>query len=169
MENNGTMRNGAKSLPFFGLALVVILLDQFTKGLASGGLQYGRPVEVFFWFNLTLQHNTGAAFSFLSDAGGWQRYFFTGAAITISTILAVWLYLMQRGQLLLAASIGLILGGALGNVWDRITLGYVVDFISWHYGGYYFPAFNIADSAITVGAVGMLLDSFIHRDGKVEQ
>ena len=163
------MRNGAKSLPFFGLALAVILLDQFTKGLASGGLQYGQPVEVFFWFNLTLQHNTGAAFSFLSDAGGWQRYFFSGAAIVISAVLAVWLYRMPRGQLLLAISLGLILGGALGNLWDRVALGYVVDFVSWHYGGYYFPAFNIADSAITVGAVGMLLDSFIHRDNKVEQ
>ncbi len=163
------MRNGAKSLPFFGLAVVVILLDQFTKGLASGGLQHGQPVEVFFWFNLSLQHNTGAAFSFLSDAGGWQRYFFTGAALIISTVLAVWLYLMPRGQLLLAVSLGLILGGALGNVWDRVTLGYVVDFISWHYGGYYFPAFNIADSAITVGAIGMILDSFVHHEGKAEQ
>lgn len=163
------MRNGAMSIPFFGLAVVVILLDQFTKGLASGGLQYGQPVEVFSWFNLTLQHNTGAAFSFLSDAGGWQRYFFTGAAIVISTVLSVWLYLMPRGQHLLAVSLGLILGGALGNVWDRVTLGYVVDFISWHYGGYYFPAFNVADSAISVGAAGMILDSIIHREGKVEQ
>lgn len=163
------MRNGTKSIPFFGLALAVVLLDQFTKGLASGLLQYGQPVEVFFWFNLTLQHNTGAAFSFLSDAGGWQRYFFTGAAIVISSVLSVWLYLMPRGQLLLAVSLGLILGGALGNVWDRVTLGYVVDFISWHYGGYYFPAFNVADSAITVGAAGMILDSILHREGKVEQ
>lgn len=163
------MRNGSKSLPYFVLAVVVILLDQFTKGLASGGLQYGQPVVVFSWFNLTLQHNTGAAFSFLSDAGGWQRYFFSGAAIVISAILAAWLYLMHRGQLLLAISLGLILGGALGNLWDRVTLGYVVDFISWHYQERYFPAFNIADSAITVGAICMLLDSFIHRNRKVEQ
>lgn len=163
------MRNGVKSLPFFGLALAVILLDQLTKGLASDGLQYGQPVEVFFWFNLTLQHNTGAAFSFLNDAGGWQRYFFSGAAIVISTLLVVWLYRMPRGQLLLAVSLGLILGGALGNLWDRLTLGYVVDFISWHYNNHYFPAFNIADSAITVGAFGMILDSFIHRDREVAQ
>jgi len=163
------MRNGVKSLPFFGLALVIILLDQFTKGLASGGLQYGQPVMVFSWFNLTLQHNTGAAFSFLNDAGGWQRYFFSGAAIAISGVLAVWLYLMPRGQLLLAVSLGLILGGALGNLWDRVVLGYVVDFISVHYQNRYFPAFNIADSGITVGAIGMLLDSFIHRDSKVQQ
>lgn len=158
------MRNGIYSLPFFGLALVVILLDQYTKGLASGGLEYGQPVRVFWWFNLTLQHNTGAAFSFLNDAGGWQRYFFSAAAIAISTALAIWLYVMPRGQRLLALSLGLILGGALGNLWDRVALGYVVDFISVHYENYYFPAFNIADSAISVGAVGMLLDSFIYRD-----
>ena len=161
------MRNGVKSMPFFALALAVVLLDQFTKELASGGLDYGQPVTVFWWFNLTLQHNTGAAFSFLNDAGGWQRYFFTIAAIAISAVLAVWLYVMPRGQLLLAVSLGLILGGALGNLWDRIFLGYVVDFISVHYEQYYFPAFNLADSAITVGAIGMLLDSFIHRDRAV--
>jgi len=161
------MRNGIAALPFFGLALVVILLDQFTKGLATGALDYGQPVRVFWWFNLTLQHNTGAAFSFLNDAGGWQRYFFSVAAISISAVLAVWLCLMPRGQVLLAVSLALILGGALGNLWDRLTLGYVVDFISVHYESYYFPAFNVADSAITVGAIGMLLDSFIHRDRAV--
>lgn len=161
------MRNGIYSLPFFGLALVVILLDQYTKGLASGGLEYGQPVRVFWWFNLTLQHNMGAAFSFLNDAGGWQRYFFSAAAIVISTALAIWLYVMPRGQRLLALSLGLILGGALGNLWDRVALGYVVDFISVHYDNYYFPAFNIADSAISVGAVGMLLDSFVYRDSAV--
>ena len=161
------MRNGIYALPFFGLALVVILLDQYTKGLASGGLEYGQPVRVFWRFNLTLQHNMGAAFSFLSDAGGWQRYFFSAAAIVISMVLAIWLYVMPRGQRLLALSLGLILGGALGNLWDRVALGYVVDFISVHYENYYFPAFNIADSAISVGAVGMLLDSFVYRDSAV--
>jgi signal peptidase II len=157
------MRSGLASIPFFALALGVVVLDQFTKGLASGALDYGQPVRVFWWFNLTLQHNTGAAFSFLNDAGGWQRYFFGVAAVVISGVLAVWLYLMPRGQLLLAVSLGLILGGALGNLWDRVVLGYVVDFISVHYDKYYFPAFNCADSAITVGAIGMLLDSFVHR------
>jgi len=161
------MRNGLAALPFFGLALGVILLDQFTKGLATGALDYGQPVQVFWWFNLTLQHNTGAAFSFLNDAGGWQRYFFSTASGIISAVLAVWLCLMPRGQVLLAVSLGLILGGALGNLWDRLTLGYVVDFISVHYENYYFPAFNVADSSITAGAIGMLLDSFIHRDRAV--
>ena len=159
------MRNGLTALRWYGLALVVIVLDQYTKGLASAGLEYARPVQVFPWFNLTLQHNTGAAFSFLNDAGGWQRYFFTVVAIGISAALVVWLYVMPRGQWLLALSLGLILGGALGNVWDRIALGYVVDFISVHYQQHYFPAFNLADSAISVGAASMLFDSFFGKGG----
>ncbi len=162
--SSATLRNGFAALWWYGLAVVVILLDQYTKGLASSALDYGRPHEVFFWFNLTLAHNPGAAFSFLADASGWQRYFFTVVASIISAGLVIWLYLMPRGQRLLALSLGLILGGALGNLWDRVQLGYVVDFISVHYGGYYFPSFNIADSAISIGAVLMLLDSFIHRD-----
>ncbi|MEZ5503945.1 MAG: signal peptidase II [Halioglobus sp.] len=160
-------RNGLQSLPWFGLALLVILLDQYTKGLASSALDYGKPVRVFWWFNLTLQHNTGAAFSFLNDAGGWQRYFFSAVAVGISAVLAVWLCVMPRGQRLLALSLGLIIGGALGNLWDRVVLGHVVDFISVHYENYYFPAFNVADSAISVGAACMLLDSFLHRDRAV--
>lgn len=155
------MRNGVKALRWYVLALVVVVLDQFTKGLASAELVYGRPVEVFSWFDLTLQHNTGAAFSFLSRAGGWQRYFFTGIAVVISAGLMIWLYTMARTQRLLALSLALILGGALGNLWDRLVHGHVVDFISVHYAGYYFPAFNLADSAITVGAGLMLLDSFL--------
>ncbi len=162
-----SLRNGLYSLPWFGLALLVILLDQYTKVLASTGLEYGQPVRVFWWLNLTLQHNTGAAFSILHDAGGWQRYFFSTAAIGISLALAVWLYVMPRGQWLLALGLGLIIGGALGNLWDRIALGYVVDFISVHYENHMFPAFNLADSAISVGAACMLLDSFLHRDGVV--
>ncbi len=154
-------RNGMLALWWYGLAVFVVVLDHYTKGLASNELSYGRPVEVFSWFNLTLQHNTGAAFSFLNDAGGWQRYFFTIVSSIISVGLVVWLLLISRNQRLLALSLGLILGGALGNLWDRIELGYVVDFISVHYAGRYFPAFNIADSAISVGAALMLLDSFL--------
>ena len=152
------------SIAGYLLAVVVVLLDQYTKGLASENLTYGRPVEVFSWFHLTLLHNTGAAFSFLGDAGGWQRYFFSAIAIVISLVLVVWLYRLGSEQRLLALSLGLILGGAIGNLWDRLVLGYVVDFISVHYGGSYFPAFNVADSAISVGAVCMLLDSFLQRD-----
>ncbi len=164
------MRNGAYSLRWYGLALLVVVLDQYTKGLAESALEYGRPVEVFSWFNLTLQYNKGAAFSFLSDAGGWQRYFFSVVAVVISAVLVVWLYRMPRQQRLLALALALILGGALGNVWDRLVLGHVVDFISVHYGGYYFPAFNIADSAISVGAALMIFDSLFGReDGEPAQ
>ena len=158
--SNAVLPSGVYALRWYGLALSVILLDRYTKGLASAGLEYGRPVEVFSWFNLTLQHNTGAAFSFLSDAGGWQRYFFSAVAIAISAALVVWLYRTPRGHWLLSLSLALILGGALGNLWDRLAMGYVVDFISVHYDRHYFPAFNLADSAISVGAAGMLLDSF---------
>jgi signal peptidase II len=161
-------RNGTLALWWYALAAAIVLLDHYTKGLASSGLDYGRPVTIFNWFNLTLQHNTGAAFSFLSDAGGWQRYFFTAVASIISVGMALWLCLISRGQRLLAFSLALILGGALGNLWDRIVLGYVVDFISVHYQGRYFPAFNIADSAISVGAALMLLESFVAKPSKQE-
>jgi signal peptidase II len=161
-------RNGTLALWWYALAAAIVLLDHYTKGLASSGLDYGRPVTIFNWFNLTLQHNTGAAFSFLSDAGGWQRYFFTIVASVISLGLAIWLCLISRGQRLLAFSLALVLGGALGNLWDRIVLGYVVDFISVHYQGRYFPAFNIADSAISVGAALMLLESFVTKPSKQE-
>tara|TARA_R110002049_G_scaffold114812_23_gene266221 strand:+ start:744 stop:1274 length:531 start_codon:yes stop_codon:yes gene_type:complete len=161
---NVVLRNGIQALPWFVLAAVVVLLDQYTKALATSSLEYAQPVRVFWWFNLTLHHNEGAAFSFLSDAGGWQRYFFAVLAGVISIALAIWLAVMPRGQRLLALSLGLILGGALGNLWDRVALGYVVDFISVHYENHYFPTFNIADSAISVGAVLMLLENFIHRD-----
>jgi len=161
--SSAALRNGVQAWRWYLLALLVVLLDQYTKGLASASLDYGRPLAVFSWFNLTLQHNTGAAFSFLSDAGGWQRWFFTLVALVISAGLVVWLFVAERTNWLLALSLALILGGAIGNVWDRIVLGYVVDFISVHYSGWYFPAFNLADSAITVGAACMLLDGFIHR------
>ena len=161
-------RNGSLALRWYGLAALIVLLDHYTKGLASGQLDYGRPVQIFSWFNLTLQHNTGAAFSFLSDAGGWQRYFFTVVSATISVGLVATLSLISRQNRLLALSLALILGGALGNLWDRVALGYVVDFISVHYQGRYFPAFNIADSAISVGAALMLLESFVGKRSEQE-
>jgi signal peptidase II len=164
MVRSAVLLNGWYSLRWYALAALVVVLDQFTKGLAESALEYGRPVEVFSWFNLTLQYNTGAAFSFLSDAGGWQRYFFSAVAIVISVLLVVWLYRMPREQRLLALALALILGGALGNVWDRLVLGHVVDFISVHYGGRYFPAFNIADSAISLGAACMIYDSLFGRE-----
>lgn len=151
------------------LSVLVVVLDQWTKGLATAGLQYGQPVPVTGFFDLTLLHNTGAAFSFLSDAAGWQRWFFTVVAVIMGGVLLVWVWRLPPGSRWLACALCLVLGGALGNLWDRIALGYVVDFISVHYAGWYFPAFNVADSAITVGA-GMLIVDIIrgepgHREG----
>lgn len=166
--SNDASRNGFRALWWYALALLVLVLDQYTKALATAGLSYGRPVEIFFWFDLTLHHNTGAAFSFLSGAGGWQRWFFSVVAVVISCGLVIWLYRLPRNQLMLALALGLILGGAIGNLWDRLTVGYVVDFISVHYAGRYFPTFNIADSAITVGAGFMLLDSFVGKSPEPE-
>ena len=143
------------------LALLVVVLDHWTKGIAESALEYGRPVQVLPILNMSLQYNTGAAFSFLEDAGGWQRWFFSAVAIVISLGLCVWLSRLQAGETLLAWSLALILGGALGNLWDRLALGHVVDFISFHYGGWYFPAFNLADSAITLGAGLMILDVLV--------
>ncbi|MFN2289316.1 MAG: signal peptidase II [Chromatocurvus sp.] len=144
----------------YALALLVLLLDQGSKALAQSLLDYARPVPVFSWFNLTLHYNEGAAFSFLSKAGGWQRWLFTVLALVVSLVLAAWIWRLPRQQWLLAIALALVLGGALGNVIDRVLLGHVVDFVSVHYAGYFFPTFNIADSAISVGAVLLLFDGF---------
>lgn len=147
------------------LVVAVIALDQWTKYLATQLLDYGVPVRILPVFNLTLQHNTGAAFSLLADAGGWQRWLFTGISLLFSVVLVAWLLRLKDGQALLLVALSLILAGALGNLWDRLTLGYVVDFISVHYyQRWYFPAFNIADSAITVGAGLIILDMFINPE-----
>lgn len=144
---------------------VVIVLDQLTKLWASSALDYAVPVAVMPYFNLTLLHNTGAAFSFLSEAGGWQRWFFALVALLVSTVILVWLKRLPSGKVWLSVALTLVLGGALGNVWDRITLGYVVDFIDLYYQSRHWPAFNIADSAITVGAVMLIVDS-LRGEGK---
>ncbi len=148
----------------FLAAVIIIALDQWTKYLASTELTYGLPVEILPVFNLTLQHNTGAAFSFLADAGGWQRWFFTIVSAVVSVVLLVWISRLRSDQRLLIASLCFILGGAVGNLWDRVALGYVVDFISVHYDSAYFPAFNIADAAISLGAGLMILDMFINPE-----
>ena len=122
---------------------------------------YGETFELLPILNMTLVHNTGAAFSFLSDAGGWQRWFFVIISMVVSTILAVWLYRLPSRQYLLAMAITLILGGALGNLCDRILLGYVVDFVDAHYQQHHWPAFNVADATITLGAVLLILESLL--------
>lgn len=144
---------------WYCLAAALILADQYTKSLASHYLTYGRPLFLTSFFDLTLLHNTGAAFSFLSDAGGWQRWAFGLLSLAVSLVLILWLPMQKR--VLLKVSISLILAGALGNLIDRVSLGYVVDFISLHYGGWYFPAFNLADSCISIGAAVMVLEWFI--------
>lgn len=144
------------------LTLAVIVLDQWTKWLITSNFVEFQSVTVLPVFDLVRLHNEGAAFSFLSDASGWQRWMFTALAIGVSAGLLVWLRrLPARGQHLLAAALALIMGGALGNVIDRILLGHVIDFIHVHYQQWYFPAFNVADSSITVGAVLLILDSML--------
>ena len=143
----------------------MIVLDQLTKLWASHALDYAAPVAVLPYFNLTLMHNTGAAFSFLSEAGGWQRWFFAIVALLVSAVILVWLKRLPSGKVWLSVALTLVLGGALGNVWDRITLGYVVDFIDLYYHGRHWPAFNLADSAISVGAVMLIIDSLRSESG----
>mgnify|MGYP000229245364 FL=1 len=146
-------------LRWLWLALVVIVLDLATKYAASHWLNYAQPIEVLPFFNLTLLHNTGAAFSFLAGHPGWQRWFFAAVAVGASIALTVWLSRLKADEKLLAIALPLIIGGALGNLYDRLVHGYVVDFLSFHVAGWYYPAFNIADIGITLGAAGMIWES----------
>ncbi len=148
---------------WLGLALLVVVLDQITKLLADNLLAYGEPLAIFPFFNLTLLYNPGAAFSFLSDASGWQRWFFVVISTAATVFLILWLRRLKSGHLLLAIALSLVLGGAVGNLIDRLWLGHVVDFIQLYYRGYYWPAFNIADSAISVGAALLIWDSLFTR------
>ncbi len=146
-------------LKWLWLSGLVIGLDQLSKWLAEQFLLPGQPVPVLPSFNLTLLYNTGAAFSFLAQAGGWQRWFFLLLSLTISIALVIWIGRLQRGQTLLAIALSLILGGAVGNLIDRVVHGHVIDFIQLYYQRWYWPAFNVADSAITVGAILLVLDN----------
>jgi signal peptidase II len=147
-------------LPWLALALIIIILDQFTKTLILGYYQLGDSTRVTSFFNIVRVHNTGAAFSFLANAGGWQRWFFTGIG-AVATISILWMLRSHHGQKLFAFALACILGGAIGNVVDRLLHGYVVDFLDFHYGGWHFPAFNIADSGITIGAACLILDEIL--------
>lgn len=144
---------------WLGLSAVVIALDLYTKHLVQAALTYGEHVNVTGFFDLVLFHNEGAAFSFLAGAGGWQRIFFSVFALVASGII-VHLLRKHQGQTLFCLALSLVLGGALGNLYDRLMLGYVVDFLFFHYQSWYWPAFNVADSAITVGVALLLWDSF---------
>jgi signal peptidase II len=159
--------SGSRSLLFWLLlALVIIVADQFTKTLILGHFQLGDSKLVTSFFNVVRVHNTGAAFSFLAGASGWQRYFFIGLGLA-ATVFIIWMLKKYPTQTLFCLAVTLIMGGALGNVIDRFLHGYVVDFIQVHWGGWYFPSFNIADSAITTGAVLLIADEIrrVRRGG----
>lgn len=141
---------------------VVIALDQAAKLWADAVLRQG-PIELASWFNLQLAYNRGAAFSFLSDAGGWQRQLFVAVAIVAVLALSIWRRRLVESFALQALALDLIIGGAIGNVIDRLRLGHVIDFIDWHYQGWHWPAFNIADSAISVGAALWILATLFER------
>ncbi len=165
--------SSASLLPWLALAAILILIDQFTKVLIVGYYQLGGATRITSFFDVVRAHNTGAAFSFLASAGGWQRWFFTAIGVA-AALFIVWMLKAHPGQKLFAFALACILGGAIGNVIDRVVYGYVVDFLQFHwewlkpmFPGGYFPAFNVADSAITVGATCLILDEILRvRKGK---
>ena len=144
---------------WFALAALVVVLDQISKHVIQQRLVYGESITVTPFFDLVLVFNPGAAFSFLADAGGWQRGFFIVLTLAISTVL-IWMLRNNRGNRMLSIALALVIGGAFGNLYDRVAYGHVVDFIQWHVAGYYWPAFNIADSCICIGAGLLIFDSF---------
>lgn len=146
--------------PWLAWAVLLMGADQITKTLILNHYQLGDSTFITSFFNIVRAHNTGAAFSFLSDAGGWQRWLFTGIGVA-ATIFIVWQLRAHPGQKLFSFALSSILGGAVGNVVDRLMHGYVVDFLQFHYAGWYFPSFNLADSAITVGAACLILDELL--------
>jgi signal peptidase II len=163
--------NHDSMLRYLWISLLVIVADQLTKWLADTQLEYHQAVTVLPYFQWFLSYNPGAAFSFLSDAGGWQRWFFTILAIVISIVLFVWIKKLNNNEKLTAISLTMILGGAIGNLIDRLLYGHVIDFIQVWLGSYPWPAFNIADSAISVGAVILLATGILnpHQDESDEK
>ena len=153
------------SLIWLWLAVVIVVADLWSKFVTNTSLDYGVPVEILPVFDLRLSYNTGAAFSFLADAGGFQRWFFVVIAVGVSAMLVVWMKRTPRWQWWVGIAQALVLGGALGNLYDRVVQGYVIDFISLHYGEYYFAVFNLADVAISVGATLLIID-MLFLEGK---
>jgi len=147
-------------LKWLWISALTLLLDQASKLAIDGSMRLYESIPLLPFFNLTYAHNTGAAFSFLSSAGGWQRWLFTGLALVMSSVIAVWLARLQKHETLMAIALSLVLGGAIGNLIDRIAYGYVIDFLDVYYQTWHWPAFNIADSAICVGVGLMVLESF---------
>ena len=147
------------ALIWLWLSLLVVVLDQVTKLWIDSSLQYNQPVPVLAFFDLRLLYNEGAAWSFLADAGGWQRWFLSCLAVVVTAILVIWLSRLKQAYCLLAVALALVIGGAVGNVIDRIMYGYVIDFIDVYYNAWHWPAFNIADSAISLGAILLIIDA----------
>lgn len=152
---------------WYCVALCVVLLDQLSKAWVSAHLVYDEPVDITTFFNFTLLHNHGAAFSFLAEQGGWQRWFFTVLALAVSVALVIWIARSAVSNKVEAFALSFILGGALGNLYDRIQLGHVVDFIVVHYQEHFWPAFNLADSAITLGAFVLIAQMLFKKETDV--
>src|SRR5690554_4828978 len=160
MDAAMTREQAGTKLKWLWLAVAVIALDLGTKAMATAMLTYGQPVPGVPMFNLTLLLSAGAGFGFLAGAAGWQRWFFVALAIVVSVVLVYWLKGLKRHETWAAIAIALLLGGAIGNVYDRVVHGYVVDFLHFYWQDWHFPAFNLADTAITLGAAMMILDVF---------
>lgn len=148
-------------LRFLWITLIVLIADQWTKTAIVDSMQLYQSIQITGFFNFTYVHNYGAAFSFLHDASGWQRWFFAAIAIVVSGLILYWLKQTSRGQLRLPIAFTLILGGAIGNVYDRLVHGYVIDFLDFYYQQWHWPAFNIADSAIFLGAALLIIDMLL--------
>jgi signal peptidase II len=159
-NSKSAFKSGAGVWLWLGVALVIFLLDQLTKIAIVGAFQLGESLPITSFFNLVRVHNAGAAFSFLADAGGWQRWFFTGLG-TVAALVMVYLLRTHAGQTLFCLALSLLLGGAVGNVVDRVLYSHVIDFLDFYYGTWHFPAFNVADSAITMGACLLILDELL--------
>ena len=167
-----TTSSNARFFAWMAVAAVIVVADQATKWAIIEWVSLYEKVPLNSFINLTHQRNTGAAFSFLADAGGWQRWFFVGLATVVSAIIMIWLWRIRRErQAVLAAGLALVLGGAIGNLIDRISLGYVTDFIQVWFGDWAFPSFNVADAGISVGAAFLIIDAlfFSGRQAAKEQ
>jgi signal peptidase II len=160
MARTGKSGGNTGMLQWLGLAFIIILVDQFTKVLIVGYYHLGDSTYVTSFFNVVRVHNTGAAFSFLASASGWQRWFFTVLGLVAAGVI-VWMLKSHPGQRLFSFAMACILGGAVGNVIDRLVHGYVVDFLDFHWRAMHFPAFNVADAAISMGAVCLILDELL--------
>ena len=147
-------------LKWLGISGQIVVIDQITKLWIDSSMRLFESIPLTSFFNLTYVHNTGAAFSFLSEAGGWQRWFFALLALVISGVLIVWIARLKQHERLMAAALSLVLGGAIGNLIDRVAYGYVIDFLDFYYQSWHWPAFNVADMAICLGVFLMLLENF---------